>query len=262
MITEKLIAQEAIHSYAIKKISDRFSYEIRDYLKKERGYDVMTIKSMNLGYIDSKRWLGKFLKDRGFSDDQVKEGYRILHSIGKSHQLLIPFRNKEGDLIGFAARNINYKETDKLGKYLYTKGLSRNSSLLCLDRIPKEQKNIVVVEGMLDALHAQAKGMSNVVALGGTGFNTKQLRQLKDHGITDIAIALDNDMAGREAANKMKALIHKYTPEIKTRDISLPHGIKDLDQLISKHGIDGFKSITLQTHEISKMPNVNEDIVL
>lgn len=251
-VDEKLM--QSINTYATSALfKETTGNNVLKYLMEERGYDTETIKAMGLGCIDSKKSLGQYLKSAGYSSDKIKEAYKTLHYIGQTHNLVIPYHDNKGEIVGFAARNTNYKETDKVGKYLYTKGLSRSGSLLNIHAIADKDNKVVVVEGLLDALHAKTKGIENVVALGGTAFNQKQLQLLQEHGVKTITLCLDNDKAGKEATTRVKEIVTKSQASFEIKEVTLPKDIKDPDQMIKEHGIESFrkeimaaKTITLE----------------
>ncbi|MFN8832729.1 MAG: AAA family ATPase, partial [Alphaproteobacteria bacterium] len=231
---------KSIDEYASKKLfaSDN---KVLSYLKQERGYDTDTIKKMGIGYIDSKKALAKYLRGIGFTEENVKDAFKALHYIGRTHNMVMPFKDDKGSLIGFAARNISYKETDQIGKYLYTKGLSRSSVILGLETA-KQHKEVVMVEGMLDCAHAKAKGMENVVSLGGSHFNERQLKLLTESGVKSVVLALDNDKAGMEATKRIEATIKASDSDISVKVARLS-AIKDPDQMIKAQGIAAFQDV-------------------
>ncbi|MDF3047964.1 MAG: TrwC protein [Candidatus Midichloriaceae bacterium] len=240
---------ETIHDFARSSLFQGPN-RVLEYLKNPRCYDSVSIKDMELGYIHSKKAMAQHLRSLGYSEEAIKNTLKAFHYIGKTHNLLIPYRDSKGDIIGFASRNIDYKETDEIGKYLYTKGLSRSSSLLGLHNI-KGAKEVVLVEGMLDASHAQAKGMNNVLSLGGTGFNDKQLRLLHMHGVKSVVLCLDNDKAGIEAAGRIRNIASNADLDIKLKQATLPIGIKDPDQMIKERGIEAFKMVVAEAKVIT-----------
>jgi DNA primase len=219
--------------------------KVLNYLKTDRQYDEATIRAMELGSIHSKKALGQYLRSLGWDGDKIKEAYKMLGLIGNTHNLVIPYKDAKGDLIGFAARNINYKEDDKYGKYMYSKGLAKGETLFNMHN--SKGKDLIVVEGVFDCLHANAKGMDNVVALGGTGFNNSQIKLMENAGINKITLCLDNDKAGREAGQKMQELISRTGSKLEVKQVNLPAGIKDPDQLIKDKGIVAFKELTGNT---------------
>lgn len=232
---------KSIEDYASKKLFANDN-KVLSYLKKDRGYDTETIKKMGIGYIDSKKALAKYLRGIGHSEEHVKEALKALHYIGRSHNMVMPFKDDKGTLIGFAARNINYKETDQVGKYLYTKGLARSSVLLGLDTA-KNSKEVTIVEGMLDCAHAKAKGIENVVSLGGSSFNDRQLKLLTDSGVKTIVLALDNDKAGKDAAQRIEDTVKASRADLTVKVAQMPSAIKDPDLMIKTLGADAFKEV-------------------
>lgn len=257
--TEPLVDKrtlEAIHEFA-KSSLVQGSNKVLNYLKNDRGYDITCIKDIELGYIHSKKAMGQHLRGLGYTEEAIKDILKAFHYIGKTHNLLIPYRDSKGGLVGFASRNIDYKETDTIGKYLYTKGLSRSSSLLGIHNI-KESKEVVLVEGMLDASHAQAKGMDNVLSLGGTGFNNTQLKLLHTHGIKSIVLCLDNDKAGKEGAERILNIANNSGLNIKLKQAKLPGGIKDPDQMIKDRGIEAFKMVVAESKSFGQAPDIQK----
>ena len=228
-----------IHKFAVNKLFNKDN-KVSEYLKQDRGYDEATIKKMELGYIKNKKELGLHLKAQGWSNEKVKEAYSVLGCIGNSHNLIIPYKDAKGEVIGLVGRNIHYQSSSEIGKYMYTKGLAKSHTLLNIHNT-KAGKETVIVEGMLDCLHANAKGIDNVVALGGTSFNATQLKQLQDIGINKINLCLDNDKAGNEAAKNIKELISTAKYNVELKQTTLPQNIKDPDQMIKEKGIDAFK---------------------
>jgi len=224
-----------IHTFAINSLSHQTpSSPVKSYLTNIRGYGIEDLKKMELG---------KYLKSLNWSDAKIKEAYKALNYIGQTHKLVIPFKDSKGETIGFAGRNIDYKETDTIGKYLYTKGLSRSGTLANAHNL-NEKKSAVIVEGLLDSLSAQAKGIENVVSLGGTAFNKSQLALLQDKGVQSITLCLDNDKAGKEASNRIKEIIQHSKAEMRIKEVTLPNNIKDPDQMIKEQGATAFsKSI-------------------
>ena len=248
-----------IHKFAENKLFNKDN-KVLEYLKQDRGYDEATIKKMELGYIKNKKELGLHLKAQGWSNEKIKEAYFVLGCIGNSHNLIIPYKDAKGEVIGLVGRNIHYQSSSEIGKYMYTKGLAKSHTLLNIHNA-KAGNEAVIVEGMLDCLHANAKGIDNVVALGGTSFNDTQLKQLQDIGINKINLCLDNDKAGNEAAKNIKELISAAKYNVKLKQTTLPQNIKDPDQMIKEKGIDAFKETLFNAKNLdikTTEPKVNE----
>lgn len=261
---------EAVNDFFIENLSDPESEIaktidaeiLRNYLKG-RGYTKDLLRThyedlnlrankIEVGFIPSQDKLRDYLRSRDFTLDvinryllaQVIDGeVRTLpHSIGTSHKLTIPFRDPIGRIVGFAFRDIDWTQESKIGKYLFLTGLKRNSLLFNLRAI-KGDKDLIVVEGLLDALHAKALGLDNVVALGGTSLNVAQIKAARRLGVEKLTLCLDQDQAGEVATDKAIEAINKSGEDFKVYVASLPHGFKDPDELIKANGIQAFREV-------------------
>ena len=162
-------------------------------------------------------------------------------AIGNTHTLTIPLREPVGDIIGLTVRNINYKDTDTVGKYLNSTGLTKTDKLFNLRGI-KGKKDLVIVEGLLDCLLASARGIENVVSLGGKGFNKAQLETAIKHGAQKITLCYDNEE--ETIPNILKAIdLIKDNSELKIYVAQLPEGFKDPDELMREQGAEAFKKV-------------------
>lgn len=212
--------------------------KIKTYLL-ERGYSDNDINLMQLGFIPSQKALNDYLLKKDYKEEDIKS-IELNIMIGESHKLTIPYREPTGRIRGISVRNINYKEGDKLPKYLYSTGLKRDDILFNLKAI-RGDRDLILVEGPLDALYASVKGFDNVSALGGTSLNLKQVETAKRYGAKKITLILDNDNAGKQAT--IKAIDVIRNSDLKAYVATLPEGIKDPDQLIREKGEDSFKQV-------------------
>ena len=214
--------------------------EIKDYLTK-RGYTTDDIKSMELGYLPSQEHLNKFLiEEKKHSAEEINT-IKLHTAIGETHTLTIPLREPVGNIIGITARNINYKDGDKNGKYLNSTGLYKTDKLFNL-RALKGKKDLIIVEGLLDCLLASSRGVENIVALGGKSFNVSQLQTAIKYGAQKITICLDNEEQTIE--NILNAInVIKNNSELKVYVAQLPDKIKDVDELITKKGAEALTTV-------------------
>jgi hypothetical protein len=177
---------------------------------------------MEVGFIPSKVIVKKHLLTRGFAERDIERFFlapesggeaKALHlSVGLSHRLTIPLRDPFGRIQGFAFRTIDPIK-EKKGKYLYSSGLSRSRMLFNLRAVRGDQ-DLIIVEGLFDALYARALGRENVVALGGTSFNEDQLKTAIKFGAKKITLCLDSDEAGKTATKAIITLFNRVRPEL------------------------------------------------
>ena len=216
--------------------------EVRAYLQDERGYSLEDIKAMELGFIPGQEKLFKYLTEKGYSSELVDEAVKIKTDtrIGSTHSLTIPYRSG-GTLKGFKFRTTG----DTTPKYLNTSGLDKSGGFFNLTAL-KGDKDLIVVEGELDSLHATVKGIENVVAITGSGLNSELLQDAKKRGAK--AITLCYDMEPEKALQTEKRIRRDIEiilqAGLRAFVITLPDlggGKTDPDRLIKEKGAEAFK---------------------
>lgn len=223
---------------------------IRDYLTK-RGYSPEVIKEMGLGYIPSQKQLFDHLTaNKKHNKEDINKAISLSAAIGKTHQLSIPWRNG-GALKGFNFRSI----TDEADKYRRDGGHYISQGFFNMSGV-KGDKDIVIVEGEFDCLHATVKGIDNVVALGGSAINPDRVRDAIKRGAKMFTICLDNDPGKeKDTVNKVNRIIEVIQGEGVNRIyiVTLPalNGEKtDPDKLIKEQGVEAFRSVLNERQSI------------
>lgn len=244
-----------------------FSPEGKDalhYLKETRGYSDGEIKAMGLGFI-SKAVANQINKEKlplsynpGKNAEIEKGDAKSLSPlVGNTHQLVIPYVSG-GRLRGFkfrVANNdmpiINGKRVDK---YINNTGLTKKSHLFGLSGLYLtgngiKDRDLTIVEGELDALHAKACGIENIVAAAGGVISGEALAEVKKKGVERITILFDTEESEernikahgkREAAVRetIKAGLYPLVAE-------LPYegGKQDVDSYLKGHSADELSNI-------------------
>jgi DNA primase catalytic core len=240
---------EDAHQYFVYLLNDApYAGEQRDQLKQylaQRGYDEAALQVMQLGFVPSYEKLFVHLtQNKQYTAQMVRQYIQLHEQIGKTHILAIPYRDAVGRIKGIIARDISHDKNALLPKYLYSTGLKKDDALFNV-KAGRQYQHLIVVEGLLDALHAESKGLDNVVALGGTGFNTQQMKQLLRCGTKALTLCLDQDQAGEKATLRVLQLLSENST-LKTYIAQLPEGSKDPDQYIKEQGVEAFKNIISQ----------------
>ena len=208
---------------------------VRTYLREQRGYSTQEIVKMQLGFLPSQLALEQHLLGEGYGGDRVTHCLKMFgHALGRSHQLMISVRSRRGQVIGFCGRTVIPTLEPK---YLNTKGLDKTAALF---DYPFGCEHLVLVEGVLDAAIAQAKGMQNVVPLHGSSLSLAQLKQLQGEGIGGITLCLDSDRAGAQARKRIIERVLTQIPQMRLRIAILPQGC-DPDDIIRTAGIEAFQ---------------------
>lgn len=236
--------------------------EVKAYLYS-RGYSDEDIKAMEIGFIPGQDKLFKYLISKGYSESSINEVVNLSKPIGDTHILSIPYRSG-GSIKGFKFRALVDNPTRDLGlkkfiggykvmpenlsKYLNSIGLDKIGGFFNLLGI-KGDKDIVIVEGELDSLHATIKGVNNVVAIGGSSINLNQVKDAIKRGAKSFTICLDTEPGKEEETiNKITSAIDVILGE----DISrvyiatlpdLGDSKTDPDRLIKDKGVEAFKEV-------------------
>src|SRR5712692_7275762 len=201
--------------------------EARAYVQN-RGISADSVVAFSLGYAP-EQWdgLSRYRLGQGYTERELvsgglardrdgglggglagsERGERGEHSGNGSgvydyfrHRLIFPIRDIRGRVIGFGGRAFG----DGQPKYLnspQTLLFEKNSVLYALDRARdaiKVAKQVVIVEGYVDAVIAHQYGTKQTVACIGSAITEKNIQQIKKL-TKQVTLALDPDAAGEAA---------------------------------------------------------------
>jgi DNA primase len=138
---------------------------------------------------------------------------------------VIPIRDEKSQLVAYVGRAVEGEEP----KYRFPPGFRKSQVLFNLDRAIETSGNeVIVVEGLFDALKVHQAGHPAVVALMGSSFSQRQSELLLSH-FASVKVMLDGDDPGRYAAEVMPKLLR---PKMRVHEVELPNGMQP-DQLSS-----------------------------
>lgn len=181
--------------------------------------------------LDSYRYYHPYMRKRGLTDDVIDRfdiGYDK-----KTDSITFPVRDTICGRCKFVAkRKIKYKQFDLpkgIDKPLY--GLYEIYDLMSIDYFsdnttaPIGLSEIYVCEGLFDCLRLWCNGKYAVAGFGCL-FSDYQIKQLENLPTRKLIFALDNDLAGQVATEKLKRAVKG---KIMTTAI-LPEGRKDIGE--------------------------------
>lgn len=224
------------------KTLDQTGSQVFDYLTN-RGYSAEEIYGMELGEYKDRKALQDHLKQAGYTDQEITASGLLTHGFGETHTLTLLWKDQAGRAIGLAGRAISPEVEPK---YKYSAGLQKDKGLVGFSSV-RGSPAIIVVEGVLDALLLNFKGLK-AVSLGGLSISADQLKALEITGTKELLLALDMDKPGQQATEKMIRALK--TSKLRAYVVSLPDGYKDADELIRALGVEVFKE-KLETAERS-----------
>lgn len=198
-----------------------------------RGYTEEEIRAMELGaYVDRSR-LKNHLREAGYTEEEIKGSGLLTVGYGESHTISMLWRDTASRAMGLACRTIQ-PGGERKDKYKYAYGLKKSQGLIGFSS-SRGAKQIMVVEGLLDALYLNTKGLRPPVAgIGGKSISADQLKALESTGTEELYICLDMDEAGQQATERI--LKEGLDTGLSCYVVRLPTG-KDPDELVRDQGL-------------------------
>lgn len=154
-------------------------------------------------------------------------------------RVMIPIKNLRGQIVGFGGRILGVGEP----KYLNTSTtdiFNKRQLLYALDVASdkiREKKQVIVVEGYMDAISLHSGGFDWSVASLGTAFSLEQARLLKKFA-SEVVFAYDSDEAGRKATFRAISIAREQNLTTKFLDLG---NQKDPDDFLRNEGKASFQ---------------------
>lgn len=182
-----------------------------NYLVNKKGYSVELLEKA--GLVVRKSGGGFYDKFRG--------------------RIMFPLHDASGKVVGFTGRVLPQSAKEGEPKYLnspeteiYHKGKMLYGFHLAKQAI-RENKRVILVEGQMDQISSFVSGMSETVAVGGTGITEDQIEMIARLA-SKIYLSLDADSAGYAAMKRTVDLAEKRGLSIKVVQLD---GGKDPDEI-------------------------------
>ena len=240
--------------YEINKQTAQFYHEnlykptakvAQEYIKK-RKLDNNTLKTFLIGYSCNFNELYKFLKQQGFTDEEILASTLVNRNdrgefIDRFRKrLMFPIQDERGRVIAFGGRILEDSQikdpTRPQAKYINSSEnivYSKGRHLFGLYAAKKEKlEKILIVEGYMDAISLHQRGITNVVASLGTALTEAQGRLLRKNS-QQVIIGYDSDGAGQAATMRGLEILQNLGCDIRILQIE---GAKDPDEYILKYG--------------------------
>ena len=237
------------------KLINENNVNTKEYLKK-RNLNIKEIKNFKIGFVDKEPKLYNELINQ--FDKKIVDESGLFYFDEKNKKfverfkdrLIFPINNLSGYPIALGGRIIN--QNNYLAKYINspeTDFFKKGSNLYNLDKARKFSnvfEKIYLVEGYMDVIGLNSKGIENTVANLGTSLTDKQilvLNQFFDH----IVICFDGDESGYKAAFRAaENSIKELKPEKNISFLFLPEK-EDPDSFVNKNGMETFIKFTKET---------------
>ena len=172
-----------------------------------RGLTDETLRGFGMGYAPAGNGLLRYLEHDGFTEQELQAA-GVIGIADDGHQfdffrdrVLFPIRDGQGRTIAFGGRSLEDGVTPKYLNSRDTLLFHKQEILFAFDLARKpmgQERQVVIVEGYMDAAMAHQHGYRNVVATLGTAVTDRHLRLVHRH-VEEIVLALDADAAGKAA---------------------------------------------------------------
>ena len=136
-------------------------------------------------------------------------GYRSMFE----KRLIIPIFNASGKCVAFSGRSIESNQNPKYINSKQTSLYNKSKILFGYDKARKhisKAKRVYIVEGYFDVMALHTMDIKNSVALCGTALTKEHIAILSKHDDISINLALDNDVAGKNATLRTINLLIQY----------------------------------------------------
>lgn len=217
-----------------------------EYLE-ERGFEDSAYKEWELGYAPNNIIdLKKHLYEKGFDDEQlVGSGLFVNKASGVEPvfygRLMIPIRDRAGNIVGFAGRSENKYEKSKYitttASFIKKKRLAYGLDVV---RNMNNVNRLYIVEGNLDTPKFMQNTREHSVSVMGANISHEQIKEIVSTlpDLRTIVIALDGDDAGRSATLKFIKQVYSsedfyFKHKIDFFVFNMPDGM-DMDKLVTE----------------------------
>ena len=209
--------------------------KILDYLKS-RNLSEQIINNFHIGFNPTynnvtnnllSKYNMKDLIEVGITKESKNDYIDIF-----SHRIMIPIFDQYGNPVGFGARVLG----DAKPKYINTMAtplFNKSELLFNYHKAKSFARNyeMIVVEGYMDVISANAMGFANTVGIMGAALTKEQIELLKKLKC-EITLSLDNDDAGKNAMIRVIPELLNEGLEVNVLDISkLEDKYKDFGDL-------------------------------
>ena len=241
------ILRETAHFYLDNLNSGHADAHVQYILDRRLSSSV--VRKFGLGASLDFKSLPQYLLDKGHSREDILESGAValsekgglIDALGG--RLIFPVINALGDVVAFGGRVLGKTDFAKYKNTRETVVFNKSKNLYNINQIKKLKKasglkDLIMVEGYMDAISLFQAGFCNVVASMGTSLTKDQARLAKRYA-DDVFISYDGDFAGQKGA--IRGLEILRDEQVNVRVVPLPEGL-DPDDVIKRQGPEGYRA--------------------
>lgn len=184
------------------------------YLESRGLHDKEMLRLLQAGYCDGEQ----ILAIGSAEEQELLQRVGILNERGKeffSRCVVFPLKDRHGRVVGF------YGRSTLSGAKVPHRFCAGTATGLFYPQAARGASEVILVEGVLDALALYQAGFPNVMAMGGTqGLTAAILEHLKLEKVRKLVLCLDGDGPGQAATAELS--IRLKAEGFSVRAVSLP----------------------------------------
>ena len=212
-----------------------------EYLKSRRLDNPAMLEILQVGYCNGT--MRNLLPKAGEIVEQLKT-LGVLNDKGNEcfyGRVVVPIFDVEGNVCGLYGRRLNNEEP----RHLYLKGERRG---VFNGIAAKTQQTLIITEAIFDAMSLYQAGFCNGIALyGKDGWTAAHETLIRENGVTEIVLALDNDERGQEATTKLEARLAALGLPLRVNRVKWTDGVKDANDFFLSHSAENFLELLPQS---------------
>ncbi len=232
----RTIILETAMSMFITSLWNEQDAGVLHYLYK-RGYAMGEVEGMALGSFPGYARTGEYLASLGFSREDIRAVFPGTDRSNPEPLLVIPYRDASGRLMGLISRTLDHAghpyspltDLSVLGDTPFNLYRSRG------------QTEVIVVEGLFDALLLDQVRLKPVISIGGGGLTRGQVEAAEAFGARHFLLALGNGSRRGKATRSAIGLIREKG--LQASVLPIPAKYPDLDRYIRGTCLDHFKAL-------------------
>lgn len=240
------ILNDSAHFYLDNLNSGKADEHIEYILKRQIPANV--VRTFGLGASLNFNDLPAYLIKKGYGKQDLLDS-GVINSVdgrlvdSQGGRLIFPIINAMGEVIAFGGRAL---KKVNFGKYKNTKDtlvFNKSKTLYNINLLKKLKttqtiKEVIMVEGYMDAISLYQAGFKNVVASMGTSLTQDQARLIKRY-TENVLISYDGDAAGQHANLRGMEILKNEGLNVKV--VPLVDNL-DPDDIIKQLGTEGYQS--------------------
>ncbi len=239
------IMNDCAHFYLDNLNSGNADAHIQYILNRKIPANV--VRSFGLGASLNFDDLPRFLLRKGYSKQDILDSGTVNEVKGRlvdaqGGRLIFPIINALDEVVAFGGRILGKADFAKYKNTKETVVFNKSKTLYNINLLKKLKrsqtiKEVIMVEGYMDAISLYSSGFKNVVASMGTSLTQDQARLIKRYTDT-VLISYDGDAAGQKA--NLRGLDILKGEGLNVKVVPLPDGL-DPDDVIKQRGAEGYR---------------------